>query len=181
MFCLWSLVSNGSILEQSDSGKALELLEFLRRSVNSRAENLAHPMANAGLLFYRIGQLKEGRELYEEAMRIAEKQGSYIQRAMAATINCREAILSSAPWASEALQQAQTLAKQVNSAGVNFYLRKLEALTKNPGKAGEILNPGHAGKFVFPVRVINPLKGVRLEHSESGPILWLPQHLVKRG
>ncbi len=138
-----------------------------------------HPIANLGLLFYRIGEFADGRKLYDASIAAAKKDGHHIAAAQAATINCREAILFRTPWAKESLEAAHKAAKLVSSPGINFYLRKLDELIKSPENVGRILTPESAKRFSLPKTVPDPLKGLRLEHTATGPVLLIPRRIIK--
>jgi hypothetical protein len=75
---------------------------------------------------------------------------------------------------------AHKLIKRVVSPGLVFYLRKLDALIKSPDQHARILSPQSAGRFETTKREVDPFKDLRVEQTESGPVLWIPRHLMKR-
>jgi tetratricopeptide (TPR) repeat protein len=177
---IFGVLSKGAIFERTDSTELAEHLEFLRRRISSKGEDALQATANAGLLFYRIGRSEEGRQLYEATIVAAEKLSNHLISAHAAVMNAREAILMGSLWATEALHKAHDLAKRVVSPGLNFYLRKLDSLHKNPHTAAFILTPNAAKQFTPRKPFVDPFKDIRVENTESGPMLWLPRHLLKR-
>jgi hypothetical protein len=177
---IYALFTEGSIFDTATVAEIAEHIDFLRRRINAREDDAFHSTANAGLFFYRNNQPNEGRQLYNAVMEAAEKSGNHLTRAHAAVMNSREAILAGAPWAKEALDVAHKLTAKVHSPGLSFYLRKLDALALNPANAANILVPTAAKRFTPPRRRTDPLRDFRVEQTESGPVLWVPRHLLKR-
>ena len=177
---IYALLSKGQILRAPDDGELYKLIDFLKRRIADKDSDVSHPLADVGLLLYRIGRFQEGRKMYEISMSVAEKRGNYLGRALAATMNSREAILFQTAWAKEALNEAHKAAKRVVSPGITFYLRKLDALIGAPDKVSKILSPKNAAKWGTPEPFRNAVKDLRIVHTESGPELWVPEHLMKR-
>ena len=177
---IFALLSQGELLANPDQAELASHVEFLRRRINAKDDDALHATANLGLLCYRLARLEDGRKLYEATMDAAEKMGNHLIRAHAAVMNSREALLSRAAWSNEALATARKLTKRILSPGLSFYMRKLEAVHKDPQKAAEILSPDTAKQYSTPKQFVDLMKDLRIEHTESGPILWIPKHLIKR-
>jgi tetratricopeptide (TPR) repeat protein len=176
----YALLSQGRILDSGNGQELVEYIDYIRKRVNAREIDALQATANAGLLFYRLGRLEEGKQLYEAAMSAAEKFGDHLVRAHAAVMNAREAILFRAKWATEALATAHKLTKRIASPGLVFYLRKLNSLIKDPDLHAQVLSPQSAGRFETTKRIVDPFKDLRIEQTESGPVLWVPRHLMKK-
>lgn len=176
---IYALLSQGTFFDGISYESAVGHVEFLRRQLGTKDVDAVHSKANLGLLFYRLGRPEDGRRLYEMAVAAGEALGNHLMGAHAAVMNGREAILARAAWATEALEAARKLTKRVASPGLDFYLRKLVALRDNPDSAGEVLNPRAAPKFSPSKPITNALKEMRLMQTASGPVLWIPKHLLE--
>jgi hypothetical protein len=123
---------------------------------------------------YRIGNSDDGKGLYRHAMEVAERSGAFLARALAALFYAREAILAKTSYAREALEDARKAAKRVTSPGVEFYLRKLDALLLRPDDASRILSPAHARDYQNPKGARHSHEGLRTIQTSTGPVLIIP-------
>lgn len=127
-----------------------QLVDVLMHQIRSDTADVAHAAANLGLLLYRMGIPEEGRKAYDYAVQWATKRREKFSIANALTMHSREAILAKTEWAPATLAAAQVTVKQIPnfSAGLSFYISKLEALAADPDNASTILNPATANKYL---------------------------------
>lgn len=177
---IYGELSQGSILSPQAERRLVSHLDFLRRTIATGGDDAVQATANAGLLCFRLGRADEGRQLYQSAMTMAEKLSNHVLRAHAAVMFARESILANAAWGEDSLSLTRRLVKRVASPGLSFYLRKLDALALRPWAAAEILSPAAAAVYAKPRSFVDPLKDLKIEQGPSGPILWVPRHLLKQ-
>ncbi len=144
---VFSLLSSGS-LNLADHRSKLGMIRA-QLSEQSEATDEYHALANLALWHYRYGDAEEGRVIYERVMQKVIKNGSKESVALAATFAAREAILAKQNVASSLLTRAHELAESSRSEVTKFYLRKLDAIIKEPERATELLAPSSAQRFVM--------------------------------
>jgi tetratricopeptide (TPR) repeat protein len=176
---IFAELSTGYLLQPENRKLLNDAMSFLTRCIEG--DDPVQAVANSGLLLYRSGGGEDGRVLYERAMELAEREGNFIAKAIAACYGAREAILAGSPWASASLDAANRAAKRINSPGVAFYLRKLNALVKEPAKVDQILSPIGAKKFQTSI----PEPRIQLpdirKALEGTPLLILPPSSFRAG
>ena len=180
---VYAHISSGKIFD-APTPEAIEhnvrnLVRTLRTYIEKGGWDGVHAMANLGLLAFRIGQVDDGKLLYERTIQLAQKAQQPQQAATAAVFFAREALLAGVPWASTVLESAQKLAKPFatnpgNAPSVGFYLRKIEALAKDPDRAGHILSVRSADEFL-PVKSKRPQVSLKVARKPDGRlIVWVP-------
>jgi len=145
---IFALISSGHFFEQGEGAVMQSIKSVTRRLLNqisAKDGDTAHAAANLGLLAYRCGHLEEGRAAYDYAIKWSRDRKEPFPSANAALFHAREAILANAPWAEAVMLQAKESCSKVQSAGLTFYMEKLQALAKAPEKAADILCP-NSGK-----------------------------------
>lgn len=158
-----------------DKNKDIKQIEGIRSKlikVVDEDKTSYHAMANLGLWHYRYGKISEGHMLYKQAISVAQKLNHNKAASMAATYAAREAILAREVSADAVFQYAKELAKTNTNAANEFYLRKLDALSRKPGDVHEILSPATAHQFLKQGKQA-PL--FRVEKTRKGDILWIPR------
>ena len=177
---IYARISSGKVFEGSDTevtSRISRIVTELRRYVDGNDSDGVHAMANLGLLAFRIGQPDDGRTIYERTIDIALKASLPQQAATAAVFFARESILARAPWANVAMERARTLAKPFASnssaPGLPFYLKKVEALAKNPDQEKYILSGQSALEFSPIVKAVAPRLTVKRK-ADGGLIVWMP-------
>jgi tetratricopeptide (TPR) repeat protein len=166
----FAMLSSGKLSREAHGDELDNLRDKLVSMVNEN-EDSYHALANLGLWHYRYGEIDAGRGYYQRAMQAAQKLHSLEASALAATFFAREAILSHDAAASSVLLAANELAKKAKNKASEFYLRKLDALMLNPSKAGEILTPKSAMKYI---KVESRSPEFRIEKTSKGDVLWVP-------
>lgn len=139
-----ALISSGRFFKGTEAENEVAFRSAVRsliRQIHAKDGNTTHAAANLGLLAYRAGFTDEGRIAYQSAIDWAQKQREFFSVANATMFHAREAILAKAPWAETTLKQAREAATKVSSAGLRFYMEKVEAIAKAPDKAVDILSP----------------------------------------
>ena len=172
MNIIFAELSSGALDAHHDKKYIEKLHAKLMSAVEKNDSTSYHALANLGLWHYRYGEKSDGQVLYNQAITRAQKANSNEGAAMAATFAAREAILSKEPSADSVLQRANDLAKSSKNEANLFYLRKLEALSRNPWDSPEILSPASAHRFVKKDKQTVPF---RVEKTRNGNILWIPK------
>jgi len=145
----------------------------LRGYVEDGGHNAVHALANLGLLAYRLGQTETGRALYDQTIQLARRGNLATHHAAAAAVfHAREAILAGVPWADEAIATARALAKsgaggQSPAPSITFYIKKIEALAKDPQLAPQILSANSAASFAPAKLPVN----LKLETKSDGRLI----------
>lgn len=145
----------------------------LRGYIEDGGYSAVHALANLGLLAYRLGQPETGRTLYDQTIQLARRGNLAAHHAAAAAVfHAREAILAGVPWASETIATARGLAKSGGSGqspapSITFYMKKIEALAKDPQLAPQILSAESATAFA-PAKLPVSLK---LETKKDGGLI----------
>ena len=176
---LYAQISSGKLFEGDPDAMTRRVQSAVREMqsyVKEGGWDGVHALANLGLLAFRIGQVDDGRSLYERTIEIAQKAGFAQQAATAAVFFAREAVLAHTPWAAATLERARVLSKPflgntVPAPAVAFYLKKIEALAQSPDDAGYILSVQSARDFLAPKPKVN-LRITR--NSEGGLVIWVP-------
>lgn len=176
---IYAEISSGKIFREGNGG-ALHRLDKVTKELRSYVAlggyTGVHALANSGLLAFRLRQPDDGRRLYERAIEMAQKLNEPIAAANAAVFLAREALLAGAPWAQEALSRARLLVKPVvaragAAPGVEFYMRKVDELDKNPADAATILSPAGADKAI----TVPPALPLRVTTNADGVLtVWIP-------
>ena len=114
------------------SGRPLEALDVLRRVDRSAPSGIgAVPLiATWGLIQYKLGNPKEGRALYAQA--IEKAKGNRRYRAAAAINLAREEILLRSPVADQALKEAVQESARVHEPDIAFLLMRVVRLAGLP-------------------------------------------------
>jgi hypothetical protein len=173
-------ICKGDILRAGREADLANMIAFLKREMSDISSDGVQAAANAGLLLYRSGLLSEGRKLYESAFQRAHANGNFIAWAVAATYHARECILANVEWAGAALDEARKAAKRTSSPGVNFYLRKVEAVAGAPNTANVVFSRLGSKRFEDSRRIIDGLRLIKTLQSPAGPILVIPDSLFRR-
>lgn len=182
---LYALISSGDLFLARTQAEAernvRDVVRELRGYVEKGDLDGVHALANLGLLAYRLGQPETGRVLYERTIQVAKKRGVPPQPVVmtAAIFHAREAILARAAWAMEVVELARTLAKPTSEnadlpPSVAFYLKKVEALAKDPDQADHILSSKSAIQFA-PAKAPPPPVHLRVtKRDDGGFVVWVP-------
>lgn len=175
---VYALISGGRAFTDEQAGA--ELSDWVSNVTRDLRENRiqdvgdqVHALANLGLLFYRAGELELGRKFYDQAADLTKTPKARQTEGTVLTYHAREAILSKAPWASEIMEQAKKSVTAGALPGPAFYYAKVEALSKAPHKAAEILCRESAADFRISLPKVLP--DYRVEKTENGLILWVPK------
>ncbi len=176
---LYAQISSGKLLSgnpQTVEHAVNRTIRELRIYVEAGGLDGVHAMANLGLLAFRIGSPEDGRTIYERTIEVAQKAGEAQPAATAAVFFARESILAGVSWAAEALERARTLCKPLVTAtsptpSLTFYLKKVEALAKNPEDSEFILSGQSARNFAAPR---HPVKLRVTRKDDRGLIVWVP-------
>lgn len=182
---IYARISSGKLLAGKTPEQAMATVQDTVRKLKSYAESEGldsiHAIANLGLLAFRIGQPEDGRMLYEEAIRIAQKMKQPPQAATASVFFAREALLAGVEWAPQIVEVARTLTKNYigtansNAPSVAFYMQKIEALAKDPGNAAHILSVQSARDFAPEKPPVN----LRLAKKDGKFVVWVPPSALR--
>lgn len=171
---IFAMLSSGRLRIEDDSGILIKLHSVLSKAVESGGSNSYHAIANLALWNYRYGDASLGKNLYRQAIAIAQKLHLTEAAIAAATFAAREAILAKEASASAELESAKELAKKSKNKISEFYLRKLDLLLVNPENVAEILSPASAHRFL---RLEREAPLFRVEKTDKGQMLWIPKKL----
>lgn len=177
---VYALISGGKAFTDEQAGAELSdwvsnITRDLRESRIQDVGDQVHALANLGLLFYRAGDLELGRKLYDQASDLTKTATARQTEGAVLTYHAREAILSKAPWATEIMERAKKSISTISLPGPTFYFAKVEALSKTPHKAAEILSRASASDFRINLPKVLP--NYRVEKTENGLILWIPKKI----
>lgn len=183
---LYARISSGAIFADRTQAQVMaavtEAVSKMRGFIEGGGIDSVHALANLGLLAFRLGQIEDGRVLYESAIATAQKLRQPATAANAAVFFAREALLSGAPWAAQVLDSARMLAKpytgKIGSAApsVAFYIQKVEALAKAPEEAKRILSPQGAVEF----EPIKPEVKLQLARkADGGLVVYVPPSALR--
>ncbi|AYH45690.1 hypothetical protein CDA09_20280 [Azoarcus sp. DN11] len=175
---VYALMSGGKAFTDEQAGAELtdwvsNITRDLRESRIQDVGDQVHALANLGLLFYRAGEVELGRKFYDQAVDLTKTTKARHTEGAVLTYHAREAILSRAPWASEIMERAKKSVTAGALPGPAFYYAKVEALSKAPHKAPEILS--RASAVDFRINLPKVLPKYRVEKTENGLILWVPK------
>lgn len=181
---IFARISSAPHICDSDDPSLAKEVQYLQRMISAHEQDFVHSLANLGLLRYRTGEIDKGKHAYDTALSAIEKSGvagAHLIAANACIYHAREAILARAPWAPVVLGVAAKWVKHTGGvAAYEFYLRKLDALARDPSKAGEILTPSSAPRFLAASAEGKADGGLHLEYREGRPVLWLPNRLRRK-
>ncbi len=183
---IYAQISSGKLFAgktpEQISATVLAIIRKLKTYVDGGNLDCIHAIANLGLLAFRLGQPEDGRQLYEEAIRIAHKMQQPAQAATASVFFAREAVLAGVEWAPKVIESARTLTKkyvgmeQSGAPSVAFYMKKIEALAMGPENAAHILSMQSATDFA-PVKQVAKL---RLAKQNDGKlVVWVPPSALR--
>lgn len=175
---VYALMSGGKAFTDEQAGAELSdwvsnISRDLRENRIQDVGDQVHALANLGLLFYRAGELELGRNFYNQAADLTKTAKARQTEGSVLTYHAREAILSKASWASEIMERAEKSITAGALPGPAFYYAKVEALSKAPHKAAEILSRASAADFRINLPKVLP--EYRVETTENGLILWVPK------
>lgn len=175
---VYALMSSGKAFTDELAGKELSdwvsnIARDLRENKIHDVGDQVHALANLGLLFYRAGDLDLGRKFYDQAAELTKTPKARQTEGTVLTYHAREAILAKAEWASQVMEQAKKAISAGTLPGPAFYYAKVEALSKAPHKAAEILSRASAGDFKINLPKVLP--EYRVEKTENGLVLWVPR------
>lgn len=177
---VYALISGGKAFTDEQAGAELTdwvstITRNLREGRIQDVGDQVHAFANLGLLFYRAGESEVGRKFYEQAADLTKNAKARQMEGAVLTYHAREAIISEAPWASEIMERARKSITSGALPGPTFYFSKVEALSKAPHKAAEILSRASAADFRINLPKVLPK--YRVEKTEDGLILWVPKRV----
>ena len=175
---VYALMSGGKAFTDEQAGAELSdwvsnITRDLRENRIQDVGDQVHALANLGLLFYRAGELELGRKFYDQSAELTKTAKARQSESAVLTYHAREAILSKAPWTSEIMERAKRSIMAGALPGPAFYYAKVEALSKAPDKAAEILSRESANDFRVNLPKVIP--AYRVEKTENGLILWVPK------
>lgn len=175
---VYALISGGKAFTDDHASRELSdwisnITRDLRESRIQDVGDQVHALANLGLLFYRAGDMEVGRKFYDQAADLTKTAKARQTEGAVLTYHAREAILSKVPWASEIMERARKSIAAAALPGPVFYYAKVEALSKAPHKAAEILSRASAADFRINLPKVLPK--YRVERTENGLILWVPK------
>lgn len=169
---IFARLSSGRLHPESDANELDGIKSSLFRMAGLEKHGY-HALANLGLLHYRFGDPDLGRQSYKQAIEMAIKSQQFESAAMAGVFAAREAILARDDNATAYLLEAKLLAGRAKNKAAEFYLRKLDALAKDPAQAPQILTPNSASRYLTS---IEQKEGVRFEKGKDGIFtLWVPK------
>lgn len=144
---VFALLSSNRLSASGDHEISQTIFHSLQHVVSADADNAYHALANIGLWHYRFGNPADGKVAYDQAIEVATKRQRYDSAASAAVFAAREALLVSDPSVSMLMDRAERLVLRGKNAPAQFYLRKLQTLTRNPGQSDSILSAKNARAF----------------------------------
>lgn len=167
---VFALLSSGKLRAQEHWQEVERVRQHLVTAIERGGPEPYHVIANLALWQYRYGNLAEGRTLYQVAIDLARKIGRPESAAIAATFAAREAILARHPEAAIELTRAKDMVTKARSKVGEFYLRKLDELIVDPGRASEVLSAKSAERFS-----VSREDRLHFEKTSSGFVVWLPK------
>ncbi|HBC6787915.1 MULTISPECIES: tetratricopeptide repeat protein [Klebsiella] len=149
------------------------VLKYIEKVSHSQDKGIiAHAYANIGFIFYKLKDLKEGREWYEKSIN-AFSSINHPSQILAEMNHLREAIISQSPWANDLFQ---SFSKKVGKGGIwndpaiKFYLPKLEKIRKDPSNWRALLTEDvNNSKDKFLVSKNSAIFNL----SNKNPTIWL--------
>lgn len=132
----WLATKDLNALTEHEQAQTEAYVRDLKAIINGDDwSEAAHAQANIGMLLYRLGKPEDGRQIYELADELFEKNAPSA-RVMLVVNHLREALIAEAPWAVDILKSAHELLTRRNSSatpGAAFYLEKISLLSTQPG------------------------------------------------
>jgi len=145
---IFAVLSSGDLVLGKNTDEIVRIEQRLKHLIERASGAAYHATANLALWHYRYGLPETGKVLYRVAIDAARKVHEPEAAAQAANFAAREALLSRDPTAELELAAARDLVEHSHSNSCSFYLRKLEALAREPDRAAELLSPSSAYKFL---------------------------------
>ncbi|MFW5403046.1 hypothetical protein [Pectobacterium carotovorum] len=100
---------------------------------NNEEKYKAHAFANLGLVYYRSGNIEQGRVCYQTAIDIFKKLNNP-SLAFAEIINLRESLIANAPWKEDVfkyIERVSTTGGHWSQPLVSYYMAKLDRIRDN--------------------------------------------------
>lgn len=152
----------------------LAWISLFKETIRKEKASISHASANMGMLCYRIGYLKNGRDWYNHAESVCKKEGQETY-AMCAIYHAREAIISKAPWAEEVYLAAKNLLAKTTGPELpssTFYMKKIESLRTSPDNWTTTLGIAPPPIVASPSREIFTFKNSGIESTVK---FYLPE------
>lgn len=163
---------NKEITEEISDHAIHSITELCKGKDNSI---IAHSYANLGLIYYKTGDIYQGKEFYERSIDLFKSLG-HPSMVLAQLNHLREALLSKAPWANE---QFLILENFIKTGGVwsdpsaLYYLKKLKKVQQNIDNWREHLMDNSPFIINDHIEVKKEVKNVRFDFDPKNPTIWI--------